>query len=1168
MGNDGPDTAVGPFEVVDELPSQVTGGTATGDGWSCSTAGAEITCLRTDAADTLAPVATFAPITVTATVPDSTPPGSILVNRATVVGTTHEIDDSDNSDQVEAEVTTRSDVGIDKQLTGELVPGSSATYTIQVSNHGPSQAHGPIVVTDELPDSLTFVSATAPGWDLFRDGRLLTFTWTGDTPVELGTMPQIAIEVALDSDVTAPVTNTAAVTEPTDPTDPAEAPDSDSAEASPSPSADLAITKTSPGEFDAGAQGEYVFEVVNNGPSDAAGPITVTDTLPASVTYDTVSSTDGWTCSTAGQVVSCSRSAGLVDDGSTSFTVTVDIDETLTGAVRNTATVDGPTPDPHTPNDESTDDTGINVKADLAIDKQLQTSPVVAGEEVTYTLDVTNHGSATSPGTISVSDTLPDGLTYVSASGEGWTCTADEQVVTCDRTASLASGASAGRITVVAAVGSGVGTTTLPNTASVDGPATDPNPDNDVDTVATPVTESAEVSVAKTTTGAAPVRAGANATFEIVVTNSGSSDARGVTVTDVLPAEMTLISASGSDGSGWTCEAGVCTRDRIVAGTSAPPITVVARVESGTPAGTPLANQATVATTTPGDTPAGNTDDADVAVVVDADLALVKSHASGEGTAGLPTTFTLAVTNHGPSDTAGPITVVDTLPAPLSFVSATAPWSCVADGQEVTCTLQQGLTAQAAAPVLHLQVMVAGDAETGTVTNSAEVSSSTPDSLPGNNEDPEDLDITQLADLSVAKSHQGPVRVGETLAFELLVSNDGPSPARDVVVTDALPSGLELVSATGPGWTCAPLTRTVTCTLTGTLPPRETAAAITVVTDVTPAAFPAVVNSASVTTTTTEVDRDDNTADDRVTVPPLVDLVVDKTHRGTLAVGEQATYEIVVTNGGPTQAPGPVAVTDRLPRGLELVSASTAGSPCEADGRTVTCVLDDGLGVDESAEVEVVVEVLSSAYPEIVNVAAVSSAADQLGDPANDTDADTAAVAAHVDLALDKKAVDITPERIVYDITVSNEGLNATVSPVWVSDELPDGLSLSSASGPGWSCTTTSSRAQCAHASPVRPGGTAVVRVVTEVQPDADGVVTNVARVRGGGDSSPSVDGVGVTVPSGPGGERRAGSSGHGPGALLPDTGGPALWPLLAGLLLLGSGGGLLLRGRRDRQSH
>jgi len=81
-------------------------------------------------------------------------------------------------------------------------------------------------------------------------------------------------------------------------------------------------------------------------------------------------------------------------------------------------------------------------------------------------------------------------------------------------------------------------------------------------------------------------------------------------------------------------------------------------------------------------------------------------------------------------------------------------------------------------------------------------------------------------------------------------------------------------------------------------------------------------------------------------------------------------------------------------------------------------------------------------------------------------------------------------------------------------------------------------------------------------------VVTNVARVRGGGDSSPSVDGVGVTVPSGPGGERRAGSSGHGPGALLPDTGGPALWPLLAGLLLLGSGGGLLLRGRRDRQSH
>ncbi len=1168
VGNDGPDTATGPFEVVDVLPTQVTGAVAAGVGWSCSTAGGEITCVRADPADTLAAGATFAPITVTATVPDGLPAGSDLVNAATVTATTHEVDDTDNSDEVTTEVTTSSDLGIDKALTGALVPGAAATYTIDVRNDGPSQARGPIVVTDTLPAALTYVSHQSGDWELSRSGQTLTFTWQGGTPVPVGAMQQIAVEVMVASDVTSTVTNSASVTEPTDPTSGPESPDSDSVPASPAPSADLVLTKTSPGAFDAGTQGEYVFEVLNEGPSDAAGPITVSDTLPASLTYVAVASNDGWTCSAAGQVMTCSRSAGLAVGDSTSFTVTVDIDEALTGAVRNTATVDSPTPDPHAPNDTDDDDTSIDVKADLGIDKVLQTDPVVAGEEVVYTLDVTNHGPATSPGTVTVTDTLPAGLTYVSASGGGWVCTAAAQVVTCDRGASLASGASAATITVTADVAAGLGTTTLQNVASVDGPATDTDPDNDTDAATTSVTEDTEIALVKTTTGADPVRAGEEATFEIVVSNSGSSDARTVTVTDELPAEMTLVSASGT---GWSCEAGVCTTDLIEAGTSAPPITVVGRVASGTPAGTTLTNEATVTTATPGDTAAGNTDDADVDVVAGADLALDKSHATGAGTAGLPTTFSLTVTNNGPSDAVGPITVVDSLPAPLSYVSANAPWSCAAAGQQVTCTFPQDLVAGATAPVLELQVMVADDAPTGAVTNSALVSSGTPDPVPANDVDRSELDISQLADVSVVKSHQSPVRVGDTLEFELLVSNEGPSPARDVVVTDELPSGLEFVSAAGTDWTCGQMTGAVTCSLAGNLPHGATAPPITVVTNVTPTAYPAVVNAAVVTTSTTEVDRDDNVDDDPVTVPPLVDLAVKKSHRGKLAVGEPGTYEIVVTNHGPTSAPGPVTITDHLPRGLEFVSATQGREECELTGREVTCVLTGGLDVDESAQVELVVEVLASAYPRVVNVASATSPAEQVGGPGNDTDTDAARVKPDVDLVVDKEAVDVAQDRVVYEVAVTNEGRNATVSAVWVRDQLPKGLALRSASGNGWSCTTTYDLAQCAHARSISPGDSAVIRVVTKVLPSAGDVVTNVARVRGGGDRTTSADAAKVTPADDdrPDGGNGAGGDGdgEGPGSYLPDTGGPGFWLLLVGLLLVGSGGGMLVRCRRGPSS-
>ncbi|WP_426243307.1 hypothetical protein [Nocardioides sp. LHG3406-4] len=1162
VANTGPDTAVGPFVVTDDLPTQVTGATATGTGWTCSPATTTISCQRTNPAATLASGTSLPVITVTAQVPATTTSGTTLINAAAVEGRTYEPTLADNDDEVSVDVVTESDLGIAKTLVGGLEPGSSATYTLAVRNDGPSVSRGAIIVTDTLPAGLTYESFTGTGWTLAQNNPELQFTYGGASPVPLGALPQITVTVQVATDVTAAITNTASVTEPTDPTSGPESPDSDGDTTSPSPSADLGITKDSPGDFDAGAQGVYELVVHNSGPSDAAGPITVTDTLPDELTYVSSASSEAWSCSAAGQDVTCTLAGGLVDGASSTLRLTVDIDETLATDVVNTASVDGPTPDPNPGNDQDTDDTGISVEADLVVAKTLVTNPVVAGENVTYEIAVRNDGPATSPGPIDVTDALPAALTFVSASGTGWSCGAVGQDVTCTRLAALPAGNSAGVITLVAAVASDAGTTTLTNVANVDGPATDPGPGVNTSDAGTTVAEDAEISLVKTTTGVDPVRAGENATFEIAVSNAGPSDARAVEVVDVLPAGLALVSAGGA---GWTCTAGVCTRDRIVAGDTAPTITVVARVASGVADGATLVNQATVSTITPGDTPAGNSDDAEVDVVAQADLALTKTRDSAVVTAGLPTTYTISVTNDGPSDAVGPLTITDTLPAGLSLLSAGAPWTCLPGaGADVTCTLPGGLIAGATAPALDLQVLVAADAEPGPVTNTATVDGGTPDPVPANDTDTAEVEVVQAADLSVVKSHTGPVRVGDELRFTLDVANAGPSQARDVVVTDALPNGLTFVSAAGTDWTCGPTQAGVTCTLAGGLAPLTSAAPITVVTTVAPAAYPTVDNVASVISSTTDLDPTDNVDPDRVAVPALVDLAITKKHRGELVVGEQATYDLTVANDGPTAAPGPIVVTDALPAGLSYAGATGQGWTCAADGQLVTCSRPDALGAGETTALGLDVDVLPGAYPTVVNTATVTSPAEETG-KADNTSTDTAPVTPTVDLKLAKTVESDSPTKVVYLLAVTDDGPSASVDPIRLRDPLPAALRLKSAKGQGWSCTTSPRQLDCVYADPLPVGEKASVRLVADVVADPGAKIVNVASVNGGPTVTGDKDGASFRVPaSGDDGGQGDGDPGDaGPAGGLPDAGGPPLWVGLLGLLVLGLGLALTRRGRR-----
>ena len=136
----------------------------------------------------------------------------------------------------------------------------------------------------------------------------------------------------------------------------------------------------------------------------------------------------------------------------------------------------------------------------------------------------------------------------------------------------------------------------------------------------------------------------------------------------------------------------------------------------------------------PGDT--GGTDDPVPVQFPPIDLTVVKTvgDVRVDGTSGI-IDWRLVVTNDGPGDDPGPITVTDDLDERLSFVSATGEgWDCGAVGRLVTCVWDAPLAAGRSTTEIQLLTEVSVTSETR-VTNAAHVSSTGAESRTDNNDD-------------------------------------------------------------------------------------------------------------------------------------------------------------------------------------------------------------------------------------------------------------------------------------------------------------------------------------------------------------------------------------------------------------------------------------------------
>jgi uncharacterized repeat protein (TIGR01451 family) len=230
---------------------------------------------------------------------------------------------------------------------------------------------------------------------------------------------------------------------------------------------DLTVAKSHSGNFTQGQVGAtYTLTVTNTGPGATSGTVTLTETPPSALTVTAMTGT-GWSC--AQPAGPCTRSNAVASGASyPPVTVTVNVSATAPGGVTNAANVSGGG-ETNTANNTASDPTTVVVvlpPPDLRILKTHSGHFSEGQTGATYSIATSNIGGSPTNGLVTVTDTVPAGLTATSIAGTGWSCA--QPAGPCTRNDALAAGASYPALTLTVSVSSSA-PASVTNTASVAG---------------------------------------------------------------------------------------------------------------------------------------------------------------------------------------------------------------------------------------------------------------------------------------------------------------------------------------------------------------------------------------------------------------------------------------------------------------------------------------------------------------------------------------------------------------------------------------------------------------------------------------------------------------------------------------------------------------------------
>ncbi|MFH1764055.1 MAG: Ig-like domain-containing protein, partial [Gemmatimonadota bacterium] len=417
----------------------------------------------------------------------------------------------------------------------------------------------------------------------------------------------------------------------------------------------------------------------------------------------------------------------------------------------------------------------------------------------------------------------------------------------------------------------------------------------------------ADLRVAKT--GPAGATVGDTVVFVVTVNNAGPDVANSVSLVDSLPSGFSFVRASRNGApSGrvvtWSLGA-------LASGTASVDSVWAVATAQGT-----VSNVARVSSTSP-DPQAGNERAThSIQVVPIAANLLVEKSGPATAAIGENIQYVIRVVNGGPN-AAENVVLIDSLPTGATLVSAGGGSVSGSTLTWIVGTLTPGMEFAATATVRVDR--------SGVLTNVANASSSTFDPVPVNNRAAVTTAVEVQADLSVSKTGPTAAEAGDTITYQITVTNSGPDDAANTTVLDSLPNGMTFISATGNGIQASG------GIVSWNLPLIASGSSVLVTVSVRTDSTGTFTNVARAFSASPDPDSDD-LRDTHLTIVTGADLSVAKfvTDDGTPAVGEYVTYTGPVDNLGPNQATG-VAVTDTLPVGVMVVS-TTQGTHNAGEG--------------------------------------------------------------------------------------------------------------------------------------------------------------------------------------------------------------------------------------------
>jgi uncharacterized repeat protein (TIGR01451 family) len=566
---------------------------------------------------------------------------------------------------------------------------------------------------------------------------------------------------------------------------------------------------------------------------------------------------------------------------------------------------------------------------DLKVSVSHHPEPVIAGQQLFYEITVTNAGAQPAPAA-SLGVTLPPELTYVTdtlgsctALGSGVSCAFGDLGAGESRSFTLKTAVATGAIATTGPRA----VTTVFNTSTPGSDDTDTS--NNVVSEAAIVEDSADVGVTRVCVPDVTVYADTPVDCTVYVDNAGPSDARAVvldetllssgasSITNVSPAGCTNTAVAG--GRKLTCPLGP-----LPAATTTAPGRASISYRIAASEGQQIDDTAKVRSDTPDPSTADNLAHDSVSIQSVADLSAVVTGPS-TATPGTPITWTSTVSNAGPS-TAQNVTLTNTPPAGVSITNVTPSAGNCASGTPIVCSF--GSLASGASRTVTVTGLIAPSA-TGSLQDAVRVTSDTFDRNSGNDLGHATTTLSPSADLSIAiAATPNPVTAGTPLSYQVTVTNNGPSVARNVGVRDVLPASLVLTSTSVSGGSCGLQvnTNTVACLLPD-LDPGRSAVLYEYVT-VKPNTAPGSIANAASVSGDGDGTASNNSASVSTPVQTRADVSVSLTSELTVYKPSKIIhYSITVGNNGPSDAQAVVVRFQLPPTKTGTYISNDAGCP-------------------------------------------------------------------------------------------------------------------------------------------------------------------------------------------------------------------------------------------------